>query len=99
MVDRAYPVMAVSADSEHMRSSVSAGDGAPSPIWWGRAAFLSLVVLVVGAVLFMYVPNWVLTHLTGLSRDGRVAVATTGFFVLFFAFAWVLRRLQARGVI
>jgi len=82
-----------------MSSSVSAGDGVPLPVGWGRAAFLSLVVLVVGTVLFTYLPNWVLTHLTGLSRDGRVAVATTGFFVLFFAFAWVLRRLQARRVI
>jgi hypothetical protein len=54
---------------------------------------------VAGAVLLVFVPNWLLTHLTGLSRNGRVAIVTTGFIVVFVAFAWVLRRLQARRVI
>jgi len=75
------------------------GEETPSPIGWGRAALMSLVILALGTALFVYLPNWVLTHLTGLSRNGRVAVATTAFFVLFFAFAWGLRRLQARHVI
>jgi hypothetical protein len=70
-----------------------------SPIGWGRASATALVVLAVGAALFVFVPNWVLTHLTGLSRNGRVAVATIGFFVLLVVVLWVLRRLQARRVI
>ena len=71
----------------------------PSPIGWGRAALTAVAILVVGTVLFVIAPNWVLMHLTGLSRNGRVAVATVGFFVIFVAFAWALRRLQARRVI
>ena len=59
----------------------------------------ALLVVVVGAVLFVFVPNWLLTHLTGLSRNGRVAVVTIEFFVFFVLFAWGLRRLQARRVI
>jgi hypothetical protein len=81
-------------------SSLSVGDeAAPSPIGWVRAALTSLAILAVGTALLIYLPNWVLNHLTGLERNGRVAVATTCFFVVFFAFAWVLRRLQARRVI
>jgi hypothetical protein len=68
-------------------------------IGWGRALLSAVVILVVGAVLFVFAPNWLLTHLTGLSRNWRVAVVTTTFVVVFIAFAWVLRRLQARRVI
>jgi hypothetical protein len=71
----------------------------PSPIGWGRAALTTLVILALGTLLLVSLPNWVLTHLTGLSRNGRVAVATTVFFVLFVAFAWGLRRLQSRRVL
>ena len=57
------------------------------------------MIVAAGAVLFVFGPNWLLTHLTGLSRNGRVAVATVAFFVFFALFAWGLRRLQARRVI
>ena len=67
-----------------------------SSIGWWRAAASALAILAVGAGLFVYAPNWVLIHLTGLSRSGRVAVATTGFLVLLAAMAFVLRRLQGR---
>ncbi len=70
-----------------------------SPIGWWRAAASALTILVVGAGLFVYAPNWVLTHLTGLSRGGRVAIATIGFFVLLAAVAWLLHRLQGRHVV
>ena len=70
-----------------------------SPIGWWRAAASALVILAVGAGLFVYAPNWILTHLTGLSRSGRVAVATIEFFVLLAAVAWLLRRLQGRRVV
>ena len=46
----------------------------------------AVIILVVGAMLFVFVPNWLLTHLTGLSRNGRVAIATTLFVVVFVAF-------------
>lgn len=71
----------------------------PSPIGWGRAALSAIAILVVGTVALVIAPNWVLVHLTGLSRNGRVAVATVGFVVIFAVLAWGLRRLQARGAI
>jgi hypothetical protein len=70
-----------------------------STIGWGRALVSAVVILVAGAVLLVFVPNWLLTHLTGLSRNGRVGVVTTEFVVVFVALAWALRRLQARRVI
>jgi hypothetical protein len=66
---------------------------------WGRAVLAATLIVAAGAVLFVFGPNWLLTHLTGLSRNGRVAVATVAFFVFFALFAWSLRRLQARRVI
>jgi hypothetical protein len=57
------------------------------------------MMLAVGAGLFVYAPNWALTHLTGLSRGGRVAIATIGFVLLLAAAAWLLRRLQGRHVV
>jgi hypothetical protein len=70
-----------------------------SAIGWWRATASALAILVIGTGLFVYLPNWLLTHLGGLARGGRVAVATTAFFVLFFAMAWGLRRLQARRIV
>jgi hypothetical protein len=57
------------------------------------------VILAVGAGVFVYLPNWVLTHLSGLSRDGRVAVATVEFLLALAIMSWALRRLQRRGVV
>jgi hypothetical protein len=71
----------------------------PASIGWGRAVLTAFLIVVVGAVLFVFGPNWLLTHLSGLSRNGRVAIVTIAFFVLFALFAWSLRRLQARRVI
>jgi Ca2+/Na+ antiporter len=78
---------------------MAARSSSATTIGWGRALVSAVVILVVGAVLFVFAPNWLLTHLTGLSRNGRVAVVTTAFVVVFVAFAWALRRLQARRVI
>ena len=69
------------------------------PIGWGRATGLALAILAVGAACFAFVPNLVLTKLTGLSNDARIALATVAFFALLVGGAWLLRRLQARGVI
>ena len=75
------------------------GPASGPPIGWWRAAAWALAILAVGAGLFVYLPNWVLIHLTGLSRSGRVAVATTEFLVALVAVLWALRRLQQRHVI
>jgi hypothetical protein len=71
----------------------------PSPIGWGRAVVSTLVILAVGAAALVFLPNWVLVHLTGISRNARVAIATVGFLAAFVIVAWALRRLQARGTI
>ena len=70
-----------------------------SPIGWWRGVGSAVVILAVGAGLFVYLPEWVLTHLTGLSRHGRVAVATIEFLVSLVAVSWVLRWLQRRRVL
>jgi hypothetical protein len=79
--------------------SPHAGDEEAAAIGWWRAAVSSAVILVVGLVLLVYLPNWVLENLTGLNRHGRVAITTTGFFAVLLALAWALRRLQAHGQI
>lgn len=75
---------------------MAAPSNGATAIGWMRALLTAVAILVVGAVLFVFGPNWLLTHLTGLSRNGRVAVVTTVFVIVFAAFAWGLRRLQAR---
>jgi hypothetical protein len=81
-------------------SSHATGDQpAATVIGWWRAALSAVIILVVGLVLLVYLPNWLLEHLTGLGRHGRVAITTIGFFVLLFALSWALRRLQAHDVV
>ena len=72
---------------------------ATSGIGWWRAALSAVAILVVGVVLLVYLPNWVLENLTGVGRHGRVAITTTGLFAVFLALAWGLRRLQAHDVL
>jgi hypothetical protein len=74
-------------------------DGAPAKISWPRALLTATVIVVVAIVALVYVPNWILTRIHGKTRGSLVAVATTTFFVLLFALAWTLRRLQRRKLI
>jgi hypothetical protein len=68
----------------------------PAAIPWWRALLTVVMIMVVGFVLLAWLPNYLLTHLDSLSRNARVTVVTTEFFVVLFAMAWSLRRLQAR---
>jgi hypothetical protein len=68
-------------------------------IGWGPGALRAVGLLVIGAALLVVVPNLLVTKLTGLSRDARVAVAVAWFAVTLVASTWVLRRLQARDII
>ena len=70
-----------------------------SVIGWGRAALTGLAVLVVGTVAAVGGANAVLTKATSLSRDLREYIASIVFLAVVIAIAWVLRRLQARGLI
>jgi hypothetical protein len=74
-------------------------DDPPSEIGWPRALLTGAIVAIVAIVALVYVPNWILTNISGKTRSSLVAVATTTFFVLFFAIAWTLRWLQRRKVI
>ena len=71
----------------------------PATIGWLRAILTALAIVVVGILLLVYVPNWMLTKIHGKTRSSLVALATITFFVLFVALAWTLRWLQRRKVI
>jgi hypothetical protein len=68
-------------------------------IGWPRAVASGLAILVVGLVVAVGGANLIVTNLTSVSRDTRVYLASTLFLVTFVLIAWVLRRLQARGLI
>jgi hypothetical protein len=69
-------------------------DDATGRIGWLRAILTAAVVVVVGIVVCVIVPNWMLTKVHSIHRAQRVAIATTIFFVGLFAIAWLLRKLQ-----
>jgi hypothetical protein len=66
---------------------------------WPRAIVATVVVVALGVALLVVVPNLIVTRVGGLDRSGRVALATVWFFGMLAAFAWLLRRLQARRLI
>ena len=66
---------------------------------WPRAIVATVVVVALGVALLVVVPNLIVTRVGGLDRSGRVALATVWFFCMLAAFAWLLRRLQARRLI
>jgi len=68
-------------------------------IGWLRALASAIVILAVGFSVLVIGTDYALSELTGLNRHGRVAVATSIFFVGFFALAWALRWLQHRRMI
>jgi len=70
-----------------------------APIGWGRALVTGVVIVAIGLAASVGGADAVLKRATALSREVREYVASTVFFVAVIAVAWVLRRLQARGVI
>lgn len=74
-------------------------DASRSSLGWVRAIFTGLGTVVGLAVLLVWVPDLVLTRLTGLERSTRVTIATAWFCVALGLAAWALRRCQARGLI
>jgi hypothetical protein len=77
----------------------NARDGNAGQIGWPRAILSAAVILVVGIGVLVYGADAVLTDVHGKTRSSLVAIVTTGFFVLLFALAWALRRLQRRRII
>lgn len=78
-----------------MAVELTAPERPRDPIGWPRGIATGVAIVALAAVALVYVPNLVLTKLTGLDRSGRVAVASAWFFVALALLAWGLRRLQA----
>ncbi|MDZ7630238.1 MAG: hypothetical protein U5K74_02475 [Gemmatimonadaceae bacterium] len=47
-----------------------------TPLTWIRAVVASVLVFLLLALAFLYVPHWILTALSSPSRDIRVWMAT-----------------------
>lgn len=65
---------------------------------WPRAALAGAVVVFVAFAALVYVPDLLVSSLSGVGRSTRVALATAWFTVAVCALLWALRRLQARGL-
>ena len=66
---------------------------------WPRAIVSGLVIVAMAFALLVYIPDLILSRVTGLERGGRVALATGWFVVSFVGLLWGLRRLQSRRLI
>lgn len=65
---------------------------------WTRAALLGAAVVAVAFIMLVYVPDLLVSSLSGIERGTRVALATAWFTVCVAALLWSLRRMQARGL-
>ena len=65
---------------------------------WPRAAAIGVGLVALAFVLLVYVPDQLLTSLSGMARSSRVAVTTAWFTVALAGLLWALRRLQAHGL-
>jgi hypothetical protein len=68
-------------------------------IGWFRGIVTGLVITVVTLVVSVGSVNEILTQVTGVSRDTLTYLASAVFLFWVVVAAWVLRRLQSRGVI
>ena len=68
-------------------------------IGWPRAVLSGLAILIVGFGVAVGGTNYILTNFNSVNRDTKVYLASTLFLVVVVLMAWVLRRLQARGLI
>ncbi len=65
---------------------------------WPRAAAAGAVIVFVAFLALVYVPDLLVSELSGVDRSTRVLIATTWFMVALVGLLWGLRRLQARGL-
>ena len=65
---------------------------------WPRAAVAGAGIVLVAFLALVYVPDWLVSELSGVDRSTRVLIATTWFMVALVGLLWGLRRLQARGL-
>ncbi len=74
------------------------GESKRSRIGWGRAVVSGLVLVLLGFLVCAYVPDFILKH-ANMGRSERADLAAAVTLVGVVAMAWLLRRLQRRGVI
>jgi apolipoprotein N-acyltransferase len=65
---------------------------------WPRAAVAAVAGVVVAFFALVYVPDLLVSSLSGVDRSTRVALATAWFMVALVGLLWALRRLQARSL-
>jgi xanthine/uracil permease len=65
---------------------------------WPRATVAGAGVVIVAFLALVYVPDWLVSSLSGVDRSTRVLIATTWFVIALVGLLWGLRRLQARGL-
>ena len=63
---------------------------------WTRAALVGAVVVGVAFLLLVYVPDVLVSSLSGVGRGTRVAIATGWFTAALATLLWALRKQQAR---
>lgn len=68
-------------------------------IGWLRAIVTGVAILVVGLGVSVVGSNEIITRVTSVSRDNAAYLASTFFVVCIAVSAWVLRRLQKRGLV
>jgi len=63
---------------------------------WVRAVIAGGLVVLVAFVALVYVPDLLVSSLSGVGRSTRVALATAWFTIAVGVLLWALRKLQAR---
>lgn len=66
---------------------------------WSRAFLSGVVVVGAAFVLLVFIPDLILSEITGVERSGRVTLATGWFAISLIGLLWGLRRLQSRQII
>ena len=66
---------------------------------WPRVALTVVLLVAVALLVLAVVPDLIVTRLTGVTRDTRALLASAWFFLAFAVLAYVMRRLQARGLL
>lgn len=67
------------------------------PVSWPVATVIAVGAVVVAAALLALVPHLLVSRLSGIAREGRVAIATVYEPIAFALVVWGAARLQRRG--
>jgi hypothetical protein len=77
---------------------VERGEIDRSAIGWGRAVLSGVALVLVGFLVCAYLPDVILKR-ANMGRSERANLATAVSLVSVAVMAWILRRLQRKGVI